>query len=248
MIRTALIIDNVDPDKKGKIKGRIYPEMEEYQEDVLPWMRPVYKSESGQSKTELIKHAVPEIGTFVVVEVSEDWTSFEYSQELVYIASAYDYDTLISEIGDVITELETQTYPQPRMEKFADGSIHFHNTDTGEHGVVYSGSNYFYSNSLNDVSLKNESLVIKYTESTKKLEFTGMTSFEVDGDRDNAVMWSALNTFLGLVINHTHSFYYISGVAPYALLETLGTSEKSSTFSGGDNRSDMKSAILKIDS
>ena len=35
----ATVIDNNDPDKKAKIKVRILPEMKDFAEDKLPWIR-----------------------------------------------------------------------------------------------------------------------------------------------------------------------------------------------------------------
>ena len=63
MEKMAKVVDNNDPEKLGKIKVRILPEMEDFSENILPWVG-VY----NQNDT---THSVPDNETFIRIVVED---------------------------------------------------------------------------------------------------------------------------------------------------------------------------------
>lgn len=163
-IYIAKVVDNNDPEKLGKIKIRIIPEMEDFDEDLLPWAG-IYKHGLGTGNSTAV-HEVPENNTFVRVVV-EDWPFFKIiryiSDDFIEGKSQYD------QFGVNISELSEQSYPQPSFKKYSDGTIVFHNSQTGEHGSYFPNGSYFFIDSegaphifLSDkkLSLKNNTISI----------------------------------------------------------------------------------------
>ncbi len=139
-IREAIVIDNSDPDQLGKVKIRIMPEMETFSEDMLPWVG-IYKNSIGFSQ-DVGTHELPENDSLIRVLI-EDWPFLRKIRIISddYVEGLYFYDK--SSGLSSITELGTQTYPQPIFKVYKDRTIDFHNSETGEHGTLFSNGGYF---------------------------------------------------------------------------------------------------------
>jgi hypothetical protein len=222
MKRLALVIDTNDSDKQGKIKLRILPEMNMMSEDHLPWAKPQIHSSYGLSKEEVTySHNIPELNTLIYCDVSDDWTSFYYLDEIPYYGPGYSYEDTISSIQESIEDLEEQTYPQPSYQRTKDGTIAFHNTETGESGVVYSSGTYFYIRSDGTLKIKSGETSVEILENgsiqltgsnvsflfdneNKKLILTDVENLEVAGASDFAVLFSPLKEILEKLLDHNH--------------------------------------------
>ena len=146
MEKMAKVVDNNDPEKLGKIKVRILPEMEDFSENILPWVG-VY----NQNDT---THSVPDNETFIRVVV-EDWP---YMQRIRYISDDFvEGEDSYSQFNANIEELSSQKYPQPSFKRYKDGTIVFHNSDTGEHGTYFSNGGYFLSDKDGNVHINSKS-------------------------------------------------------------------------------------------
>lgn len=126
----ALVIDDNDPKKLSRVKVRLLPGMKDISEADLPWAEPInYLLGHGDSTGE---HRPPEIGTQIFVIVTKRGTNFYYTHD-AYVEGFAVYEQFPS-----VSQIGTQTYPQPRFKLYKDGSVHFINTDTGEQGFVTS--------------------------------------------------------------------------------------------------------------
>jgi len=157
-IRSAKVVDNVDINKLGKIQVRILPDLIDVEQSLLPW---VGKYSIGAGTNSMIGiHEVPEIGTFVRVVIED----YPFLQRVRYISDDYVEGLYIyNKFEDVtISELTTQTYPQPFFKCYKDGTIDFHNSSTGEHGTFYKNGQYILIDSTGNlfVNLTNKKLKI----------------------------------------------------------------------------------------
>ena len=169
MFRAAKVIKNNDENQLGKIQVRIYPELIDVDEDFLPWVDFYSNSLNGTSK-DSGEHIFPEVGSWVRVFV-EDYPVFHRIKIISndYVEGLYIYEKAkgLTEI----TELDTQTYPQPIFKFYKDGTIQFHNTDTGESGTLYGDGSYqikdkngnFFSYSIKEHKFYNNNGYIKLT-------------------------------------------------------------------------------------
>ena len=217
MFRAAKVIKNNDENQLGKIQVRIYPELIDVDEDFLPWVDFYSNSLNGTSKNSG-EHTFPEVGSWVRVFV-EDYPVFHRVKIISndYVEGLYIYEKAkgLTEI----TELDTQTYPQPIFKFYKDGTIQFHNTDTGESGTLYGDGSYqikdkngnFFSYSINEHKFYNDNGYIKLTNDGY-VDLNG-------GDR-TLVTFSELKTALnnfktsieGKIASHSHATTCGAGV------------------------------------
>ena len=149
------VINNDDSSEKegklGRIQVRLLPEMKDIPTTFLPWIRP-FMSE-GMSSDHYSFNS-PEIGDKI-------WCLFDkYFKEGYYLRGAFidgffDYDSVTSSLSN-IDETITTTYPHLKFKKFKDGSIEFHNTDTGEIGVYHNTGSYFLMDADGNIILNNK--------------------------------------------------------------------------------------------
>lgn len=156
IIRTGIVIDNNDTFQKGKIKIRILPEMKDVKENLLPWIPP-YEQGSGSSTSSMI-HDVPEIDDKIKVIIVDDYWQTIYWTKAPYIKGFYDYTNWTS-IKSSMTELGTSTYPQPSFQKFADGTMIFRNSNTGDIGIYHKSGTYCIIDKDGDIVLKSSSKI-----------------------------------------------------------------------------------------
>lgn len=169
MFRVAKVIKNNDENQLGKIQVRIYPELIDVDEDFLPWVDFYSNSLNGTSE-DSGEHIFPEVDSWVRVFI-EDYPVFHRVKIVSndYVEGLYIYKK--AEGLTEITELDAQTYPQPIFKFYKDGTIQFHNTDTGESGTLYGDGSYqikdkngnFFSYSIKEHKFYNDNGYIKLT-------------------------------------------------------------------------------------
>lgn len=217
MFRAAKVIKNNDENQLGKIQVRIYPELVDVDEDFLPWVNFYSNSLNGTSKNSG-EHIFPEVGSWVRVFV-EDYPIFHRVKIISndYVEGLYIYEK--AEGLTEITELDAQTYPQPIFKFYKDGTIQFHNTDTGESGTLYGDGSYqikdkngnFFSYSVKEQKFYNDNGYIKLTNDGY---------IDLNGDERTLVTFAELNTALnnfktsieGEIAKHSHATTCGAGV------------------------------------
>lgn len=222
MRRLAIVVDNKDPDKQGKVLLKILPEFSTFSDDKLPWATPKFNSPFGL----LIEdggniHKIPEVDSYVYCDISEDWTSFQYSEEIPYLLSVYSYDDVLDIIKNSIDELGDNEYPQPFYEKTKDGSILFRNTDTGELGFISpsgfsfhlkeDGSfeirtekTFFRIGDKGEIVMESDGFSLTLDSENKKLIIDDIDKVEIGGASDVAVLFEPLKEILEKLLDHNH--------------------------------------------
>lgn len=193
-IREAVVIDNNDPDKKGKVKVRILPEMLDFKEADLPWVG-IYSMSMGQN-ADYGEHIVLENDSNIRVLI-EDWPFLKRIRYISddYLEQQYIY-TAFSTTG--VSEIGTQTYPQPSFKCYKDGTIDFHNSETGEHGVFFKDGGYFLVDATGNIYCNSKTKEIKAYNNNGYMKLTSSGNIELNGNADNVVTYADLNTALGL--------------------------------------------------
>jgi len=203
-IREAQVISLDDPTKKGLIKVRIFPEMIDFKESDLPWAAK-YSIGTGISSS-IGVHELPEVNSYIRV-VIEDWPFLQRIRYITddYVEGLYIYSKASSL---AITELGTQTYPQPFFKCYKDGTLQFHNTETGEHGVFFKGGGYFLSDANGNFFLNAKSKGIKAYNDHGKIELKADGKIELNGSTKQFVTWTelniAINSLMTLLNTHVH--------------------------------------------
>lgn len=164
--RYAVVIDNIDPDELGAIQVRPLPEGAGWEEDSLPWARPLDVGIPGIAEG-VGEHNVPAIGEMVAVIASSDWQTYDYQKEGPQIADWYPYTKFTEDFDQ--PDLEAQEYPEPSFKRTPEGTIVFHNRTTGEMGIQHPSGLYvavstdgnLYVKYVNEVRIANEDESVK---------------------------------------------------------------------------------------
>lgn len=165
LTREGKVIDNNDPLKLGRVKVKVYPELSSILDSDLPWASP-YNEGTGTTEESGI-HRIPEIGAFVKIIVEDAyWQRFRYTTN-DYIPNLYIYPKF-SEV--IISEMETQTYPQPQFQRYEDGTVTFHNTETGETGIYHNSGTYHFLDSEGNYFVNTAGKKIKIYNSSAMLK------------------------------------------------------------------------------
>jgi hypothetical protein len=187
LIRLAKVTNVDDPDKLGKVQVRILPELNGVANDSdLPWASPDSQSKTGKSEGVGFLN-IPDLDSVIKVRIANKyWTSIYYLEEAPRSDETF-YDNVISELD--IEELTAPTYPQPKLEKTKDGSIFFHNTETGDIGIQHHTGLYVIITA--DGSL--------YVRSLDKIVFkTG--EFQIGEGLDNVALFTPLEEVLSKIL------------------------------------------------
>lgn len=185
-LRKAIVIDNNDPDKKGKVQLRILPEMKDVDEDKLPWCFPFMPSHGGGENP---VSEIPENDDMVTAFIKDpSWIYIEY-MAADYIEDKYPYADFEDIVGDM-TELGTQTYPNPQLRKYKDGSFSFHNTATGEHGFYNKNGSYCLFDVNGDVYVYSKDKVKIYDDHGNMIKTTS-SGLEIEDKSGNTIVMSS---------------------------------------------------------
>ena len=227
----AIVKDNNDPDEKGKIQVQILPEMKDMEDSHLPWVRPFINT--GMS-TNQFSHSIPENDSSVWVVFLDTTLREGYFLTGAFIDGYFDFDSIKSSL-DKISELSDTSYANIRFQRFPDGTITFHNDDTGEIGVYHSSGKYIVLDNNGDVTVDAGSVT-----------FTGDHTIDGSlqvGNGASAVtlydgLVSAMNTLLAALSTHVHPVPLFGSVGPSlpplstyidSTVIGLGAAESSST-------------------
>lgn len=139
--RTALVVDDSDSDQQSRVKVRVYPELKDVIDADLPWARPLVGID-GYSDSAGI-HRPPEKDSFVRVRILPMWnsSSFYYVRN-EYLEGIKNYDLWANNIEGNISDIDSQSYPQPRFQYLPDGTCVFFNSSSGETGIFHSSGSY----------------------------------------------------------------------------------------------------------
>jgi len=161
------VVDNNDPDKLGRLKIRVYPELVDVKESLLPWVER-FKGVSTDGRQVFDPLSV---GTLLWVLVSEDWTLFywvgEYNQNGKISFS--DVESTLSSI----TDLGSFSYEFCRVQTYEDGTIILHNLDSGTLGIIHSSGSYVILSSDGGVLIKSGNSEFSIDETGKYKISTG---------------------------------------------------------------------------
>lgn len=244
MIRLAKVIDIKDPLEKGRVKVRIYPELNGLKTDDLPWADPIMPVYNNVS-------LIPKLDSFLYTEVSDDWVEFKYSDSVDYILENYKYAD-VKETLDSIDEIESVNYPDPDFKINPNGFIEFYNKTNKETGYIHPSNtfvifkengDYYIKNpdmfemhfSENKIEMKNLKKFTVGSESgaefsldteNKKLSISGIesvefedtTKFSVGSAENSAVLYAPLKAILDTLKTHTHPW---SQVVPSTSIATI---------------------------
>lgn len=172
--RTAIVTDVLDPERRGRVKVRIMPELYDTPVEQLPWVE--FYSPGIGIGADSSAHIVPSLGTYVKVIIEDpQWNNIKWTHG-DYIPGREGY-RFVHELN--VKELSPQTYPQPNMQRTADGTIIFHNTETGEIGIVKQDGTYFLMGLQGQVVVKSgdsrmQVFPDKIAVNTPKIEIQGL--------------------------------------------------------------------------
>lgn len=136
--RIAKVEDNNDPEQLGRIRARIYPEFESLDVQSLPWVSPKHENDICIPGENAGTFRIPEIGSFLVVDIDPTWQNFLYSG---VTPNRDRTDVILNITQELSSKADVDIiYPQPLyLMRTKDGTIAYHNTDTGELGIVSKG-------------------------------------------------------------------------------------------------------------
>jgi hypothetical protein len=212
------VIDDSDPDEKGKIQVRLLPEMKDMTEADLPWLYPFLMENQSE---EAYSHKPLEIGSTVWCIFLDEYFKYGFFIAGAFINDLFDFSSIKDDLGN-ISEIDAQEYPNPRFTRYNDGTIVFTNTQTGEMGIYHSTGSYavfdsegsatVYStksiklyNDANSIELEDSGDIIQDSNGfTATLTSSGL---EVNGNTKTMVTFEDLqllfNKLLGLLDAHT---------------------------------------------
>ncbi len=151
----AIVIDNDDTnfgDSKhlSRIKVRPIPEMDSIDPALLPWVRP-WNIKGMTEKS--YSHDPPEIGSNVRCYFLDEYWKQGYYIAGDFIDGFFSWENVVEQLQSHIPILNTQIYPNPRFTQLSDGSIVFHNTITGEIGILHNSGTYIVISSTGGVNI-----------------------------------------------------------------------------------------------
>ena len=179
-IREAQVLDTNDEKKAGRIQIRILPEMLDISKDLCPWVEQ-YSNGTGLSSTSG-KHTIYEKDSYVRVLI-EDMPFMKRIRIISddYIEGLYIYQNL--DLSS-ISELGSQTYPQPVFQMFADGTINFHNTESGETGTLYKSGGYYLVDADGNIFINSNDKELKFYNSKGSLDLDANGKMTIDFKSD----------------------------------------------------------------
>lgn len=197
--RVAKVEDNKDPKASGRVKVRIYPEFSSLNEQELPWASPATTTDSFIPDQDVRSFRIPEKGSYVLVKINPTWQEFFYTGEAPRNALENTYSNIVDKLTESVS-CDT-TSPQPLiLTRTKDGVISYHNTDTGELGLVSKEGVYVTFNSSGDfVFGKKDGSEVKLTASGEFV-FKG----KVNSPESSFALYEPLKEVLEKLLNHIH--------------------------------------------
>lgn len=133
------IVENIeDPDQKSKVAVRILPEMQSVVKDDLPWLQPFL---AGSVTGETMKHNPIKVGSPVWCIFSDDTYKYGWYISGVFIDKKFDHEKVSTELSN-IAEGDPSNYNDINYTRHEDGTIYFHNNNTGMTGIYHNTGSY----------------------------------------------------------------------------------------------------------
>jgi hypothetical protein len=190
IFRRAIVIDNddsaFDGNKLSRVKVRILPENKGINnDDLLRWVEP-YTNSNGVS-AETTEHNIPEIDSQVMVAIMDEyWQTIRYLKGF-YINGYSAYQKWEDDISSSITDIDTQTYPQPNIfQHYADGSAFFRNTETGEMGHFNSNGSYMVFDKDGKIIIYSKSQAVQIYNDNADISVSDSGEIAIDSSGSNS--------------------------------------------------------------
>lgn len=218
MKRIGKVINNKDDKKLGRVKAQILPEFIEISdENNLPWVYPVQKYGHGTFN-------IPEKDSYIVVEVDDTWTSFYYDGSNPFSESEGTSSNALDALSNVNSLKSKKDGAQPLFLSYTkDGMTFFHDTDTGEAGLVTKDGLYvlicekkFTVGQGSDLTLEIEAgnkiklenskdVEVSAGQSTLKIKSNGQLNFEGVINSGLLAMATPVKDILQSLMTHMHN-------------------------------------------
>jgi len=193
----ATVVDNDDSDKKAKIQIRILPEMDGFEASKLPWYRPFMNE--GMTADQFSNN-LPAVDSKIWVVATDKLMIDGYYITGSFIDGFFDYSTIQTAL-DNVAELSDSTYANIKFNKYTDGTVVFHNDDTGETGIYHSSGKYIVID-VDGLTTVNGSVTVKEDGIVEG-------SLAVGSAAEPAVMWTSFKTAMSLLLTalstHVHT-------------------------------------------
>lgn len=159
----AKVIDNNDPEKKGKIQAQVLPEMEGVEDaSLFPWFKPF----SGMGSALDQSLAIPEINSYVWVFSAD--LNFNNGAFYLFESSLeglFNFDAVKAKIDS--SGVSAGDYPDIDFTQHPSGNVIFQNRKTGAFGVVHKNGSFMGMDDSGKIISKSS---------------TGNSEIEIDGN------------------------------------------------------------------
>jgi len=162
-------VNNInDPDKKGRIRVKIIPHLQEVADTDLPWAVPFSSSLSSSQ----MENDLPLVNTMIRVLVDNKWKRFYYLPN-AYFYELFNFDNVSDKLPNDVSNKE---YQYLSFKLYKDGGLEFHNNNSGDHGFIHkSGSYSIFDNDGNiKVDTKTSDMSIKCNGNTIESSSTSL--------------------------------------------------------------------------
>lgn len=165
----AKVEDINDPEKKGRIRVRVLPQLKDVKKELLPWYDPF----EGTSTGEEMSFNPPKIGSLVLVQVTSSTFKKGFYCSSLHTRNLFNYDVISDSLSN-IDEISDTSYPNVKFKLLEDGSIMFNNTNTGDLGIFHSTGSY-------SIIRGNGSLINYSVEAIRSYNDNGFFEIKVNG-------------------------------------------------------------------
>lgn len=168
---SALVVDDNDTLKLGRVKVKLIPEMNDLTEDMLPWASPMnYGLGMGDTTA---RHNPPVKDSRIFVACLD-----KYYKEFRYVADEFLEDnakyTDFENIKNNISDTQFSVYPNPRF-KYINGNIIFYDTENNAMGIYHTGGSYAIMNQDGEIYVYSKSKLLKCYNDKTELSMDGVT-------------------------------------------------------------------------
>jgi hypothetical protein len=130
--------DNDDSNKKGRLQVRLIPEMQGVQTADLPWLVPFL---GGSVDGGSFQTAPLEVGSTVWCYFQDETFQHGWYISGVFFDQKVDFTNTETDLSN-ITDASVGNYKDLRLTRYTDGTIHFHNVNTGVTGIYHNTGSY----------------------------------------------------------------------------------------------------------
>jgi hypothetical protein len=194
--KIAKVFSLDDHDKKGRIQINILSEMDGYKDDEYPWAYNLTVVSSANS----FSNITAEVDSLV-------WVLHDQYYKLFYWLGSYkilndvDFQKVQDQI-DKVDEAGTNKYKDLVFTLYNDGFLIYHNTNTGEHGMVHKDGSYFHYKADGSITIFSTKIVLSddvEIKGTVLLEADASGNVKIDGGSSPVTIKNAIGSLKMLV-------------------------------------------------